>query len=71
VRTLLIHGGRTVVKTAKACKTKRQQWITERLDRLGFNRTVVAVANKNARIIWAVMSSGDEYRGSDLVVVAA
>jgi transposase len=64
VRTLLIHGGRTVVKTAHRCKTKRQEWIKAKLDRVGFNKTAVAVANKNARIIWALLSSGESYRKS-------
>ena len=71
VRTVLIHGGRTVVKNAALCKTKRQVWVKEKLDKLGFNRAAVAVANKNARIIWAVMSSGEDYRVSDLAGVAA
>ena len=71
VRTLLIHGGRTVVKAARARKTERQKWIADRLDRLGFNRTAVAVANKNARIIWAVMSSGESYQPNRLTGAAA
>lgn len=64
VRTLLIHGGRTVIKYAHHQKTKRQQQITKKVERRGINRTAVAIANKNARIAWAVMNSGEAYRGA-------
>jgi hypothetical protein len=32
--------------------------------RRGFNRATVAVANKNARIIWAVLQTGEPYRAA-------
>lgn len=64
VRTLLIHGGRTVIKYAPQLKTKRQELIMEKLNRCGKNRTAVAIANKNARIAWALMKSGETYRGA-------
>jgi len=34
--------------------------VTER----GTNRAVVALANKNARIVWALLSRGDQYRAA-------
>ena len=32
--------------------------------RRGYNRATVAVANKNARVIWAVLTSGEPYRAA-------
>jgi hypothetical protein len=38
------------------------QWANQLRERRGFNRATVAIANKNARIIWAVLRTGDHYR---------
>jgi transposase len=40
------------------------KWVNQLLERRGFNRTTVAVANKNARIIWAVLRTGEAYRAA-------
>ena len=48
MRTLLIHGGRTVVRVADKYKDKRNRWISELDQRRGKNISAVAVANKNA-----------------------
>lgn len=61
LRTLLIHGGRTLVKASEKGKRSRHQRIRELKERRGFNRTAVAMANKNARIMWALMRYGTEY----------
>ena len=62
LRALLIHGARTVVRTAKKKSDRNSQWVNDLHERRGHNKAVVAVANKNARIIWAVLSSGEDYR---------
>jgi transposase len=62
LRTLLIHGARAVVRTAKKKSDRNSQWVNDLHERRGHNKAVVAVANKNARIIWAVLSSGEDYR---------
>lgn len=64
LRTLLIHGARAVVRAAVRKSDKHSQWVNELRERRGTNKAVVAVANKNARIIWAVLSSGEPYRAS-------
>jgi transposase len=56
LRTLLIHGGRTVVRVAEKYQDKRNRWISELDKRRGKNISAVAVANKNARIAWALLS---------------
>ena len=57
LRTLLIHGGRSVVRVAH----KRNQWIGDIKQRRGENISNVAVANKNARIAWALLTKKEDY----------
>ncbi len=38
------------------------QWINQLKERRGFNKTTVAVANKNARIIWLMLRNETEYQ---------
>ena len=61
IRTLLIHGWRAVVNVCDKKKDARSCWIKDKKERCGFNKAAVAVANKNARIIWALLTSGEEY----------
>jgi transposase len=62
LRTLLVHGARAVVRTAVRKTDARSMWVNELRQRRGYNRATVAVANKNARVIWAVLTSGEPYR---------
>jgi len=64
LRTLLIHGGRTVVRVADKYQDRRNQWIAELDKRRGKNISAVAVANKNARIAWALLSKKTTYQAS-------
>ena len=61
LRTLLIHGARSVVRRAAHKSDPRSRWIQRVASERGTNRAVVALANKNARIVWALLSKGDEY----------
>jgi len=62
LRTLLIHGGRAVVRSVMKITSTgkepmgRNAWILSLYERRGYNRTAVAVANKNARVLWALLS---------------
>ncbi len=62
LRTLLIHGARSVVYRTATKQDGRSQWIERLKQRRGINRTCVAVANKNARIVWALMTKPEAYR---------
>ena len=53
--SLLVHGARAVVRTAPSKMDPNNNWVNQLRERRGFNRATVAVANKNARIIWAVL----------------
>src|SRR5215472_769540 len=55
LRSLLVHGARAVVRTAPSKTDPSNMWVNQLRERRGFNRATVAVANKNARIIWAVL----------------
>lgn len=61
LRTLLIHGGRTVVRVAEKYQDRRNRWISDLDKRRGKNISAVAVANKNARIAWALLSNKTTY----------
>jgi transposase len=62
LRTLLVHGARAVVRTSAKKTDARSQWVKQLVERRGTNRATVAVANKNARIVWALLARGEEYR---------
>jgi len=62
LRTLLIHGGRTVVRVSEKYRDKRNKWISDLSQRRGNNISAVAVANKNARIAWALLSNKTTYQ---------
>ncbi|MHA6327291.1 IS110 family RNA-guided transposase [Roseivivax sp. CAU 1753] len=62
LRTLMIHGARAVLAKASGKTDARSQWIGRMRDRRHPNVVAVALANKNARIVWSVLSGGGEYR---------
>lgn len=64
LRSLLVHGARAVVRTAGSKTDPLNLWAKQLQERRGFNRATVAVANKNARIIWAVLRTGEPYRAA-------
>ncbi len=67
LRTNLIHGARSVVSRAEKKTDARSRWIQQLKARVGMNKACVALANKNARIMWAIMASGERYRVSEQV----
>lgn len=56
VRQLLIHGGRSVVRVADRHNDPVHVWAAKKFKEKGFNKACVAVANKNARMLWAIMA---------------
>jgi len=62
LRTLLIHGARAVLGKAAGKTDARSQWIGRMRERRHPNVVAVAIANKNARIIWSLLSRDQEYR---------
>lgn len=64
LRSLLIHGARSVVIRAKHKEDALSRWINRIRAERGFNKAVVALANKMARIGWAVLRHQTEYRAA-------
>lgn len=62
LRTLLIHGARATVQSARRKTDARSRWIMRLEQRRGKNIATVAIANKNARIAWALLTGDAEYR---------
>jgi len=62
LRTLLIHGGRSVVKAAAGKDDVQSRWINDLVKRRNANIAAVAVANKNARTMWALLTRDEVYR---------
>jgi len=62
VRKLLIHGARVTLRWVGLKTDRRSQWMRQWLERRGKNRTAVAVANTNARIVWALLTSHQDYQ---------
>jgi transposase len=58
LRTLLIQGARSVVATAARRGDATSRWILQLQQRAGWQKTLVAMANKNARVVWAVLVRG-------------
>jgi transposase len=60
-RTLLIHGARAVLLRVKTKTDKQNKWLNILISRRGYNKATVALANKSARIAWAIIRSGINY----------
>ncbi|MGC2183664.1 MAG: IS110 family transposase [Terriglobales bacterium] len=71
LRRMLIHGARAVLLRVKYDTGGFGQWVHRRAQRAPRNKVVVAIANKLARMAWAVLSSGQEYRHQPLQLAAA
>jgi transposase len=61
LRTLLIQGAKSAVMTAHKRQDPISQWLVQFKERAGWQKAVVALANKNARILWCVMTRGDRF----------
>jgi transposase len=61
LRTLLIHGARAVIRHAPAKSGHEESWLGKLLTRRHRNIAACALANKSARIVWAVLAHGREY----------
>ena len=65
LRTLLIQGARSSLQRAKAVDrpkaTPEQLWIMQLSARMPFGKVLVAIANKHARQLWAILARGEDY----------
>lgn len=62
LRKLLIHGARALMRHLKGRDDPKSRWVMRLTERRGFNKAVIALAAKNARILWAVLARGEAYQ---------
>ena len=61
LRTLMIHGARAVIRFAES-KAEPESWLRKLMARRNKNVAAVALANKNARIVWALLANDRMFR---------
>ena len=61
LRKLLVHGARATLRWVGLKTDRRSQWLRGLIERRGKNKAAVALANKNARIAWVLLSSDQTY----------
>ena len=67
IRSLLIAGAVAVLRHARNRPTRDGEWVRAMLARKPTKVAAVALANKTARIVWAVMMRGDGYRAKQVL----
>lgn len=63
LRTLLIHGARSALRCAEGKPDRLLQWALRLKEAKGFNVAACALANKLARVAWALVAHGRTYQG--------
>jgi transposase len=65
IRGLLTQGARSTLQAALKRlphqRSRLQQWIVALRERAGYHKTLVAIANKHLRMIWAILAKGEAY----------
>lgn len=63
LRTLLVHGARSLIRQAQA-HPERYAWLNALIGRSNANIAAVALANKNARVAWALMAHDSAFKAN-------
>jgi len=71
LRSVLIQGARSYVHRLKEPKTSKDRWLMDLIERAGHGKAAVALANKNVRTAWAMLTQGTEYQRRPQLNVAA
>ncbi|MFZ0870194.1 MAG: IS110 family transposase [Rhodanobacter sp.] len=62
LRTLMVHGARSALRTAKSKDDRLSQWVLRVAERSHPNVAVIALANKTARMAWAMLRHDTDYQ---------
>ena len=62
LRRQLIHGARSVLIRIAGRSDRRAKWAQDLIARAGHNKSLVAIANKTARMAWSILRSGESYK---------
>ena len=71
LRSILILGARAYTYRLKEPKSSKDRWLKDAIDRNGHSRAAIALANKNVRTAWAMVTQGTEYQRREQLKVAA
>jgi transposase len=69
LRSVLIQGARAYIHHAKIGASSKDQWLLALVERAGAGKAAVALANKNVRTAWALLTQGTEYRKTEPVLL--
>lgn len=70
VRQLLVHGARAALIFSDKRTDRLGKWAFQLREKKGWNKTAVALANKNARICWSILRWGTSYQHNHLPAAA-
>lgn len=62
IRSLLVLGARAVVNAATNKTDSLSRWAVQLRERRGYWKAVIAIAAKNARMAWAVLTKGESFK---------
>lgn len=62
LRALFVHGARAAIHTIKDKDDCLSEWVKTLIERRGKKRAIVALAAKNVRLVWALLTSGSDYQ---------
>ncbi len=71
LRSVLILGARAYTYRLKEPKSSKDKWLQAAIHRSGVSRAAIALANKNVRTAWAMVTQGTEYNRRQQLNVAA
>ena len=61
LRAVLIQGARAYIHRVKEPSSPKDQWLMKLVERAGYGKASVALANKNVRTAWAMLTKGEDY----------
>ena len=70
LRAVLIQGARAYIHHLKEPRSPKDQWLWALIHRAGYGKAAVALANKNVRTAWALLTQGTDYnrmQGSEML----
>ena len=71
LRSVLIPGARAYVYKLKEPKSSKDRWLKAIIERNGESLAAIALANKNVRTAWAMVTQGTEYQRRQQLKMAA
>jgi transposase len=71
LRAVLILGARAYTYRLKEPRSSKDRWLKELIERNGHSRAAIALANKNVKTAWAMVTRGEEYQRREQLEMAA